>query len=36
MGRNKEFKKIDEQVDILINKGLIINDKDYAKKMEIF
>ena len=33
MGRNKEFKKIDEQVDILINKGLTIENKEYAKEV---
>lgn len=33
MRRDKEFKKIDEQVEILINKGLTINDKKYAKEV---
>ena len=33
MGRNKEFKRIEEQVDILVNKGLIINNKNYAKEV---
>ena len=31
MGSNKSFKNLDEQVEILRNKGLTINDVDYAK-----
>ena len=33
MGINKEFKKLDEQVEILKNKGLTINDSSYAKEV---
>ena len=33
MGINKEFKKLDEQVEILINKGLTVNNVDYAKEV---
>ena len=31
--RNKEFKNLDEQVEILRSKGLIINDEAYAKEV---
>ncbi len=31
MGINKEFKKLDEQIEILRNKGLTVNDPKYAK-----
>ena len=31
MGINKEFKKLDEQVEILVNKGLTVNNVEYAK-----
>ncbi len=33
MGINKEFKKLDEQVEILRNKGLTINDSRYAEEV---
>ena len=33
MGINKEFKKLDEQVDILRNKGLTVNNEEYAKEV---
>ena len=33
MGINKEFKKLDEQVEILINKGLTVNNPLYAKEI---
>ena len=33
MGIKKEFKKLDEQVEILRNKGLTINNSDYAKEV---
>jgi len=33
MAMNKEFKKLDEQVEILRNKGLIINDEQYAMEV---
>lgn len=33
MGRIKQFKTIDEQVDILKDKGLIINDEEKTKKI---
>ncbi len=33
MGINKEFKKLDEQVEILKNKGLIVNNVEYAKEV---
>ncbi len=31
LGINKEFKKLDEQIEILRNKGLTVNDPEYAK-----
>ena len=31
--RNKEFKNLDEQIAILESKGLIVNNKDYAKEV---
>ena len=33
MGINKEFKKLDEQVEILKNKGLTVNNPEYAKEV---
>ena len=30
---NKEFKNLDEQIDILRSKGLVINDSEYAKEV---
>ena len=30
MKANKEFKKLDEQIEILRNKGLTVNDPNYA------
>ena len=30
---DKPFKTYDEMIDILISRNLIINDKDYAKKL---
>lgn len=33
MGMNKEFKKLDEQVEILRNKGLTVNNPDYAMEV---
>ena len=33
MGVTKEFKKLDEQVEILRNKGLTISDPDYAMEV---
>lgn len=33
MGINKEFKKLDEQVEILRNKGLTVNNPEYAKEV---
>ena len=33
MGIKKEFKKLDEQVEILRNKGLTVNNADYAKEV---
>ena len=33
MGINKDFKKLDEQIEILKNKGLTVNDTEYAKEV---
>ena len=33
MGINKEFKKLDEQVEILKNKGLTVSNPEYAKEV---
>ena len=33
LGINKEFKKLDEQVEILKNKGLTVNNVEYAKEV---
>jgi abortive infection bacteriophage resistance protein len=33
MGNNKEFKKLDEQVEILRNKGLTVNNTEYAMEV---
>lgn len=33
LSRNKEFKSLDEQIEILRSKGLVINDVDYAKEV---
>ncbi len=33
MGINKEFKKLDEQIEILRNKGLIVNNEEYASEV---
>lgn len=30
---NKEFKNLDQQVEILASKGLVVNNKDYAKEV---
>ena len=33
MGIEKEFKNLEEQITILKNKGLIVNDEDYARRV---
>ena len=33
MGKVKQFKTIDEQIEILKDKGLIINDEEKTKKI---